>query len=219
MDVADVFVDCADGCGEIGFLDVHVEEVGEQDDVFEGVRFDEIRTVGEAVDEVGFVAVQWLVNEGNLVLRGGFSGDAEGVGEPFEGLVAGDIATPFSLHGAEDGGGTELAAEGDHLFEEIEGSNALFEGGIGERESVLHHTGSRADGGDAEAVGLGEGFDLINGKGVGAGEEKFDIIEAGFLGEGEALGEGFVKDEGTSGGFGNLAEGDGSAHETLNFKL
>ena len=139
----------ADGGGEVGFLDVHVEEVGEQDDVFERVRFDEIRAVGEAVDEVGLVAVQRLVDERDVEFRGGSPGDAEGVGEPFEGLVFGYFSTVFSLHGSENGGGAELAAEGDHPLDEIEGGDAFFEGRIGERESVFQHACAGADGGDA----------------------------------------------------------------------
>ena len=86
-----------------------------------------------------FVAVQRLVDECDVVFRCGISGDAEGVGEPFEGLILGDLAAVFTLHGSEDGGGTELAAEGDHPLDEIEGGDAFFEGRIGERESVLHH--------------------------------------------------------------------------------
>lgn len=42
----------------------------------------------------------------------------------------GDIATGFSLHGAEDGGGIELAAEVDHSFEEVECGGAAGGGGV-----------------------------------------------------------------------------------------
>ena len=212
VDVADVFACGAEGGCEIDLLDVHVEEVGQEDDVFERVRFDEIRSVREAVDEVRFVAVQRLVDERHVVFRGGITGDVEGVGEPFEGLVFSDLAAPFSLHGAEDGGGAEPAAEGDHAFEEIQGGDAFVEGGIGEREAVFQHACSGAYGGDAKTVGLREGFDFLDRNMIGAGEEKLDVIEAGFLGEGEAFGERLVENEGAGGGFGDLAEGDGGAH-------
>jgi hypothetical protein len=84
---------------------------------------------------------------------------------------------------------------------------------------VFHHACARADGGDAEAVGLGQGIDFIDGKGIGTGEEEFHVIEAGFLGECEGFGEWLAEYEGAGGGFGDLAEGDGGAHETLDFKL
>ena len=131
MNVADVFACGAEGCGEVGFLDVHVEQIGEEDDVFQGVRFDEIRAIGKAVDEVGFVAVEWLVNERNVVFRSGSTSDDKGFSEPFERLVFGNLAAVFSLHRTENGRCTELAAEGDHLFEEIESGNAFVEGWIG----------------------------------------------------------------------------------------
>ena len=77
---------------------------------------------------------------------------------------------------------------------------------------MFHHACAGSNGGDAEAVSLSEGFDHIDRNVIWAGKEEFDIIEADFFREGEALGEGFVENEGACGGFRNLAKGDGSAH-------
>ena len=82
MDVAGVLTGIDDCLGDVGFFDVHVEEVGEEDDVNELVVLDVFSPFGEAVDEVRLVSVEGLVDEGDAVFCGGGTGCFEGVGEP-----------------------------------------------------------------------------------------------------------------------------------------
>lgn len=67
VDVAEAGGDGLEGGGEVRFLDVHVEEVGEDDGVGDGAGVEECQGVCLAVDEVGFVAVEWFVDEGDVV--------------------------------------------------------------------------------------------------------------------------------------------------------
>ena len=77
---------------------------------------------------------------------------------------------------------------------------------------MFDHACAGADGGDGEVVFCGEVEDFLDGVGIRAWEEEFDGIEAEAGGVFESVGEGAVEDEGTGGGFGDVAEGDGGSH-------
>lgn len=77
---------------------------------------------------------------------------------------------------------------------------------------MFDHACAGADGGDGEVVFCGEVEDFLDGVGVWGREEEFDGIEAEACGVFESVGEGAVEDEGSGGGFGDVAEGDGGFH-------
>ena len=155
-----------------------MEEVGEQDDVFDSVVFEVLCPFGKVVDEVGLVAVERLVDERDAVFGGSSTGGLEGIGEPGESEIAGDFATPFSLHGAEDGGRTQLSAEVDHLEDEIEGSFTFFRIDVGEGKSVFDHAGAGADSGDPEVVFGCESLDFIDRDEIRSGKKEFNGVIA-----------------------------------------
>ena len=170
------------------------------------------------IDQVGLVAIEGFVDESDAVFASCFTGDFEGFGEPLESLPTGDVAAPFSLHRSEDGRATELAAEVDHLENEIEGFFADGGIGIGERKAVLHHAGSGSDGGDAEVVFGGESVYFIDRDEVGSGEKEFDRVVAVLCCGGKAFGERLVENEGPGGGLGDLGKSDCGFHRCVNLK-
>ena len=111
------------------------------------------------------------------------------------------------------------ATEADHLLDEVHGCEAFVRIWIGEGEAVFDHASAGANGGDTEAVLLGEGFDFFHRNGIWTGKEEFDVVEASLFGEGKAFGEWLVEDEGASSSFSDLAEGDGGAHFFLRAKI
>jgi len=67
MQVTNVALARTDGVGQIGFLDVHVEEVGQELNVVGGKRLHQFDTVGDRRDQVRLVPVQRFVDQWNMV--------------------------------------------------------------------------------------------------------------------------------------------------------
>lgn len=212
VDVTDFGTGGADGVGEIDFLDIHVEEVGEKHGVLEVVLVEIVGRRSEVIELVGLVAVERFVDEGDLVATSAFVGGLEGFGEPAPRLLLRNIAAPFALHGTENGGSAELSAEVDHGEDELESCGAFGSVRIGEGEAVLDHSGAGANGGDSEVVFGGHGFDGLDIKEVGAGQKKFHGVESEAGGLGKAVGEVLMKNERAGFGLGNLRECDGGFH-------
>ena len=114
----------ADRGGEIGFLDVHVKEVGEDADVLRLQRAQPGGGVAEAVEEVRLVAIQRLVEEGVAEFRGVLAEFLERLAEPGERLLAGDVALPAALHRADDRRRAERRGDVDDAADELAGLRA-----------------------------------------------------------------------------------------------
>ena len=89
---------CKEAGGEIALLDIHVEEISEENGVIETVLRKVSGSGSKLIELVRFITVQRLVDEGYPVAGSPFIGGTECAGEPFERLFPGDFSTPFSLH-------------------------------------------------------------------------------------------------------------------------
>ena len=80
----------AGGTRRCRLLDVHVEQVGQEDHVLGRPRLEQLDALGHRVDQVRLVAVQRLVDERHAVLRGMIAQGVEGVGQVAPGRLAVD---------------------------------------------------------------------------------------------------------------------------------
>ena len=72
---------------EVGFLDIHVEEVGEEDGVIQLVLIEVGCCGGELIELVGFVTIERFVDEGHSVLCSALIGSLQGFSEPDQRLI------------------------------------------------------------------------------------------------------------------------------------
>ena len=74
-----------EGLGKISLLDIHVEEVGEENGMIQTILCQVFGGGSELIELVGFVAIERLVDEDGPG-GGPFIGRPEGLGEPLQGL-------------------------------------------------------------------------------------------------------------------------------------
>ena len=201
-----------EGLGKISLLDIHVEEVGEENGMIQTILCQVFGGGSELIELVGFVAIERLVDEDGPVAGGPFIGRPEGLGEPLQGLFAGDLPSPPALHGPEDCGCSQLSAEVDHGEDKGKSLPAPAGVRVGQGKPMLHHARPGSDCGDSQVVRGGHGFHLVQPDKVRPGKEKFDGVKAQFGGLGEALGKRLVEDEGPGLGFRHLGKSDCGLH-------
>ena len=94
-------------------------------------RFEELRRVELAVEEIRLVAVERLVEQRHAVAGGMGAEVGQRLGEPGERLFAGDVALGLPLHRADDRGRLEFAADVDDRADELAGLGSDGRVGVG----------------------------------------------------------------------------------------
>lgn len=174
---------------EVRLLEVHVKQIAEQLHVFGAERFQKRHRVGGAVEEVGLVTVQRLVEQRHAERVGARTELFERLRKPRERRRAFDARLHAALHRADDGRRVEATREIQDGRDEIHRAPADHRVGIGQAQLVFHPACAGADGGDFERV-LGEKF--LQGprvERVRGGRKNFHGIEAERRRPGAAGGE------------------------------
>ena len=178
MHVADVFTISAQRIGDVGFLNVHVEQVGKDDDVVRVERAEEFHGVLGAVEEIALVAVERFVNQWHARRLGVFTQFVQCIAQKIVRLFLTHLTFKTALHGADDGGRTELRSGVDDSPDEI--FCVVARGGVrlAEMPFVDDPTATCAHGGDFQIVLRGERAEFVDGNGIGVGREHLDGIIA-----------------------------------------
>ena len=212
MDVPHEITGFAQGRGEVGLLDVHVKEVAENLHTADLPLAQPRRRVGRAVDEIRLVAVQRLVEEVLAAARGVRAEIGERLGEPRQGLLAGDLALRAALHRAEDRGRTERRGGVDDRADELAGLRADRRIGVRERPLVQHPAAAGADRGHREIVLREQRLDRRHVERAGIRRKNLDPIEAERGGLRARVGEAVPKHERPPARLRDEGDGDGGFH-------
>ena len=103
---------------DVGFLDVHVEQIGQQFDIAQSLH--ERDAVFDRAKQVGFVAVQWLISTGTPCVREWLPSSSKESREQCErGWLVGSIS-PATLHGTNDGRRVERTRQINDRLDEVD---------------------------------------------------------------------------------------------------
>ncbi len=153
MDVADEVSAFAQGCGDVDLFDVHVKQIGQQADVAGREGPQQRDSLLDRVAHVRFVAIQRLVDQRHVVLSGILAEFFEGFAQSRAGRRGVDAVDGVStLHRADDGRGSERAAEVDDRPNEIAGRPTFRLLVRRQFQSVANPARPGADGGERQMM-------------------------------------------------------------------
>ena len=177
----------AQGGGDIDLFDVHVKQVAQQLDVASAQRLEQLDAVGNRVDEVGFVTVEWLVQQRHAVLIGVLAQLVERFAQQADRPIAGDAVSPAALHRADNRRRTERAGNVDDCADVGRGPLANRRVGMRQVQMVQHPTCASADGRQTQFVTCEQRFQFIDVYSRRRRRKNFYCVEA-HVGRGLAAG-------------------------------
>lgn len=215
VDVADVLASQSYRLGHVGFLDIHVEPIGQQS---RGAKTcDAFHSGLQAIALVGFVAIEGFVEDGATDIGSVLIEAFQSLSESPPGAIERHVGAGATLHGTDDRGGLELRCSVEDALDELDGFGSLNGARVRQAESMSHPASARSHGGHRHALiaqDLADGGKVVAGlvEKFRSGRENLHGIKAQLLCQRDAWGEISPEHKWAPLGFGNKRKGDRRTH-------
>ncbi len=177
MNVAQVPASLPHRRSEVGFLDVHVKQVGQQADIVGLQGLQQLHALPQRVDQVRLVTVQRLVNQGDPILGSPGTQFIERITQiaPPRRLI--DTTCVPALHRADNCKGAEICSHIDHRPDEIPRRGSTPRIRIAELQLVDQPTCACPQRRQLQLQLVQQLFERLGVERVGSGGEQFDGVE------------------------------------------